>query len=117
MGDEEHAESRPFAAHGLHAVGHDAQRVDVEARVGLVEHGQLRVEHGHLQDLVALLLAAGEALVQVALTEGGVHARAASSTRASTCRTSSTERSSPTRADTAWRRNWITGTPGISSGY
>ena len=32
-------------------------------------------------------------------------------------RTSSTERSSPLRADTAWRRNWMTETPVISSGY
>ena len=32
-------------------------------------------------------------------------------------RTSSTERSSPTRAETAWRRNWMTETPWISSGY
>ena len=39
------------------------QRVDVEARVGLVEHRQLRLEHRHLEDLVALLFAAGEALV------------------------------------------------------
>ena len=76
VGHEEHPERRTLAPHGLDAVGHDAQRVDVEAGVGLVEHGQLGVEHGHLQDLVALLLTAGEALVQVALAEGGVHAEA-----------------------------------------
>ena len=51
-----------------------AQRVDVEARVGLVEQGHDRLEQRHLQDLVALALAAGEPVVQVALGEGAVHA-------------------------------------------
>ena len=37
------------------------QRVDVEAGIGLVEHRELRLQQRHLQDLVALLLAAGEA--------------------------------------------------------
>src|SRR5215213_3514916 len=32
-------------------------------------------------------------------------------------RSSSTDRSMPLRADRAWRRNWITDTPGISWGY
>ena len=63
-------------AHGPHAAPDDAQRVDVEARVGLVEHGDERLEQRHLQDLVALLLAAAEALVEVAAGEGGVHAEA-----------------------------------------
>ena len=31
-------------------------------------------------------------------------------------RTSSTERSMPRRAERAWRRNWMTGTPPIDSG-
>ena len=53
-----------------------AERVDVEAGVGLVEHRDHRLEHRHLQDLVALLLAAREALVQVALLEAVVHAEA-----------------------------------------
>jgi len=35
----------------------------------------------------------------------------------SATRTSSTEISVPRRAETAWRRNWETDTPGISSGY
>ena len=41
----------------------DAQRVDIQARIGLVENGQLRVEHRHLENLVFLLLAARETLV------------------------------------------------------
>ena len=48
-------------AQPVDAVGDDLQRVDVEAGIGLVEHRQPRLEQRHLQDLVALLLAAGEA--------------------------------------------------------
>ena len=50
--------------------------VDVEAAVGLVEHREVRLHHRHLQDLVALLLAAREALVEVALLETVVHPEA-----------------------------------------
>ena len=32
-------------------------------------------------------------------------------------RSSSTTRSMPLRADSAWRRNWMTETPAISCGY
>ena len=60
------------AAEPVDAFGDDLQRVDVEAGVGLVEQRQLRVEDRHLEDLVALLLAAGEALVDVALHQVGV---------------------------------------------
>ena len=48
-----------------HTACHDPQRVDVEAGVGLVEHRDPRFQHRHLQDLDALLLAAGEAVIQV----------------------------------------------------
>ena len=40
------------------AVGDGAQRVDVEAGVGLVEDRDLRPQHRELEDLHALLLAA-----------------------------------------------------------
>ena len=53
----------------LDAFGDDLQRVDVETRVGLVEHRDLRLQHRHLQDLDALLLAAREPVVQVARGE------------------------------------------------
>ena len=59
-------------AEPVDALGDDAQRVDVQAGVGLVEDRDLRLEQLQLEDLVALLLAAGEALVEVALGEGGV---------------------------------------------
>src|SRR5436190_7597283 len=46
----------------VHASAHDPQRVDVETGVGLVQDGDLGLEQRHLQDLVAFLLPAGEAL-------------------------------------------------------
>ena len=51
------------------ALADHAQRVDVQAGVGLVEDRDLRLEQTELQDLVALLLAAGEAFVDTALGE------------------------------------------------
>ena len=54
------------ADEAVDAVRDDPQGVDVEARVGLVEHRDLRAQHRHLQDLEALLLAAGEPVVEVA---------------------------------------------------
>jgi len=48
-------------AQPIDAVGNDLQRVDVEPGIGLVEHAELGLEQRHLQDLVALLLAAGKA--------------------------------------------------------
>ena len=74
--DQQDAERGPCRAHLGDAVGDDAQRVDVEAGVGLVEHRDVGLHHRHLQDLVALLLAAREALVEVALLEAVVHAEA-----------------------------------------
>ena len=72
MGDEQRA-GLPGRADPVDALGHDAQGVDVEAGVGLVQDGDLGLEQLELQDLVALLLAAGEALVDVARREGRVH--------------------------------------------
>src|SRR5262245_64688835 len=57
----------------IDAARDDPQRVDVQSGIGLVQHGQLRLEHGHLQNLVALLLAAGEAFVDRAVDEARVH--------------------------------------------
>ena len=58
-----------LGAEPVDALGDDLERVDVEAGVGLVEDRDLGVEQLELGDLVALLLAAGEALVDVALRE------------------------------------------------
>src|SRR5687767_3259241 len=46
-------------------VADDVERVDVEARVGLVEDGDARLLEGELEHLEALLLTAGETLVEV----------------------------------------------------
>ena len=62
--DEERA---VLGAEPIDALGDDAERVDVEAGIRLVEDAHLRGEERHLQDLHALLLAAGEADVQRAL--------------------------------------------------
>ena len=69
----DHERAHLLADELAHAVGDDLQRVDVEARVGLVEHGDARLQHRHLQDLDPLLLAAREAVVQVALRELARH--------------------------------------------
>ncbi len=57
MGDGEHAEADLLGGR-LDPAGAGPQRVDVEARVELVEQGDLRLEHAQLQRLVLLLLAA-----------------------------------------------------------
>ena len=56
-------------AQRVDAGGDDPQRVDVEARVRLVEDREDGLEHRHLEDLVALLLAAREPLVDGAADE------------------------------------------------
>ena len=71
MGDDDHGPIR--AALGVYPAGHDTQSVDIEAGVGLVQDGQRRFEDRHLQGFVALLLAAGEPLVDRAAHEAAVH--------------------------------------------
>ncbi len=57
----------------IHAGGDEFQSVDIEAGIGLIEDGQARFEHGHLENLVALLLAAGEAGVDGAIEQRLIH--------------------------------------------
>ena len=120
MGDDQHAHVAR-RGDGVDAVGDDVQRVDVEARVGLVEDRDRRLLERELEDLQALLLAAGEALVEVARGElardvGELHRRLdrlaevlerdlGSSPRASRC------------AFMTMRRYFVTVTPGIATGY
>src|SRR5215204_3137526 len=73
LGDRQHTQVGLLLANLLHAAGHRLECIDVETRIGLVEDRQVRLEDGELQDLVALLLAPGEAVVQVAVREGGIH--------------------------------------------
>src|SRR5882724_6866984 len=58
MRDHHHGSAR--RAQRVDAVGGNPQRVDVEARIHFVENAKARLEQCHLQDLVALLLTAGE---------------------------------------------------------
>ena len=55
------------AGEPVDSLGNSLEGVDVEARVGLVHHGQLRLQDRHLQHLVSLPLSARETLVQVAI--------------------------------------------------
>jgi len=68
--DDEHGAVR--SAQRVHALGHDAYGIDVEAGIRLVEHAKGRFKQSHLQDFVALLLAAGEADIQRALQHLGI---------------------------------------------
>jgi hypothetical protein len=65
VGDDQDADVRRLAD-VVDGVGDDVERVDVQAGVRLVEDRDLRVLERELQHLQALLLAAGEALVEVA---------------------------------------------------
>ncbi len=55
------------AAHLLDSFGYVADGVDVETGVDLVEHGDLGLEDGHLEDLRPLLLTAGQVVVDCPL--------------------------------------------------
>ena len=55
--------------------GDDADGVDVQAAIGLVQDGERRTEHGELENLGALLLSSGEPLIQIAAGELRIHAQ------------------------------------------
>src|SRR2546428_190986 len=57
----------------VHALRDGLERVDVEARVRLGPDGELPLQPGPLEDLVPLLLAAGEALVDRSIDEAPIH--------------------------------------------
>jgi hypothetical protein len=67
MRDEQHAALGGTQA--VDALRDDLERVDVEAGIRLVEYRERGLEHEHLQDFVALLLAAREPFVDAALEE------------------------------------------------
>src|SRR5690606_32370927 len=71
VGDQQDA-AIGLALVAVDSLGDDAQGIDVQTGVGLVHDGELRLEQVELQNLVALLLATGEALVDGTLTEGAV---------------------------------------------
>src|ERR1019366_3194 len=71
MGDDDHG---PVGSpQRVHPAGDDPEGIDVEAGVGLVQDGELRLENRHLQDLVALLLTTRESLVDRPVHEAPVH--------------------------------------------
>ena len=53
----------------VHAFGNDAQSVDVQARVRLVENSQFRFKDSHLEDFILFLFAPGEPFVDRSLEE------------------------------------------------
>ncbi len=71
VGNKEHATI--WGAHGIHAFRDDLERIDIEAGVGLVHNAVFRVEHHHLEDLVAFFLTAGEAFVDCAGGKFSIH--------------------------------------------
>ena len=56
-----------------HALGYDTDSIDIQAGIGLIQDGQLRLQHQHLQNLGFLLLAAGETDIQIALRIRFIH--------------------------------------------
>src|ERR1035438_2208904 len=71
MGDDDHG---PIGtSKRVHPTGDDPEGIDVEAGVGLVQDGELRLENRHLQDLIALLLTTRETLVDRPAHEAIVH--------------------------------------------
>jgi len=53
-------------AQAVHARGHHFECIDVEAGIGLIQNREFGLEHQHLQDFIALLLAAGKSFVHAA---------------------------------------------------
>ena len=72
MGDDEKRAVRPLAEQA-HALADGADRVDVEAGVGLIEDRELGFKHEHLQNFGLFLLAAGKAHVQITFGIALVH--------------------------------------------
>ncbi len=57
------------AAQLIDSLSDDAQGVDIQTTIRLVEDSELGLEHSHLEDLIALLLTTGEAFVDRAAGE------------------------------------------------
>ena len=69
-----HYDGRFFrTAEGIDAIGHNPESVYIKAGVGFVENAEHRVQHCHLEYLVALFFAAGEAYVHFPLGKFLLH--------------------------------------------
>ena len=77
VGDHQHAETRGGASRTVCTPRPTTRSASMSSPESVSSStARRRLEQRHLEDLVALLLAAGEPLVQVALAEGRVHAEA-----------------------------------------
>ena len=47
----------------VYTIGHDLERINVQAGIGFIQHGHDRLEQGHLQNFRAFLFSAGEPLI------------------------------------------------------
>ena len=47
----------------VHAVGNYSQSINIQTGIGFVQNREPRFQHGHLQNLVSLLLTAGKTFV------------------------------------------------------
>ena len=70
VGDDEATRLWRYA---VDAFGHDAERIDVQARIGFVQQRQCRLEQQHLKDFKSLFLATAEPVVDVAREHGFLH--------------------------------------------
>ena len=61
--------------HPVDAFRHQFERINVQPRISLVEYCQIRLQHGHLQNLIALLFAAGKPFVDGTRQQFIVHAQ------------------------------------------
>ena len=57
----------------VHAVCYDAEGVHIESAVCLVKYSQCRIQHGHLENLVTLLLTARESHIHLTLGKLRLH--------------------------------------------
>src|SRR5207237_1141828 len=71
VGDQQHA-AVLLGPEPVDTFGDDTKRVDIKTGVSLVEDREFGVQQLELKDLMPLLLATGESLVDVALREGSV---------------------------------------------
>src|SRR5690606_35865759 len=61
-----------FITQLVHTPCHDAERIDIQARVGLIKNGQLGFQHRQLQNLITLFLATRKPFVQRPVGQFGI---------------------------------------------
>ncbi len=67
MGDEQNTQLR--ASQRIDAFRHNFERIDIQAGICFIHHCDFRLEQGHLENLGALLFAAGEPIIDRAVDE------------------------------------------------